>query len=231
MAELRVNPTRMELKKIQARYVTARRGHKLLKDKRDELMKKFLDIVREDKVIREQVEVGLAGVYRSFAAASAVSSQQTLIEALIMPGREAKLDVSYRNVMSVTVPEFKIEILGDGGAASCNYGLAFTSGELDASLNELSGLLEKLVRMAELEKTAQLLAQEIEKTRRRVNALEYIMIPQYLETIKSIKMKLEENERGNITRLMKVKDMMIEKKLEEKHKEDEETIGELDSQG
>ncbi|HHT53767.1 MAG TPA: V-type ATP synthase subunit D [Clostridiales bacterium] len=221
MAQLRVNPTRMELKRIRARYDTARRGHKLLKDKRDELMKKFLDIVREDKVLRERVEAGLAGVYRSFAAASAVIGRQMLVEALIMPGREVALDVEYRNLMSVTVPEFEAEILGDGGAAVFNYGLAFTSGELDASLRELAALLPDLVRMAELEKAVQLLAAEIEKTRRRVNALEYIIIPQYLETMKSIRMKLEENERGNTTRLMKVKDMMIEKKLMSKRKEAE----------
>lgn len=218
MAQLRVNPTRMELKRIQARYATARRGHKLLKDKRDELMKKFLDIVREDKILRERVEAGLDGVYRSFAAASAVSSPQTLVEALIMPGRECRVDVGYKNVMSVTVPEFRTEFVGEG-VSTCNYGLAFTSGELDASLRELSGLLEDIVRMAELEKTAQLLAQEIEKTRRRVNALEYIMMPQYLETMKSIRMKLDENERGNTTRLMKVKDMMLEAKLS--HKQDD----------
>ncbi|NLW73412.1 MAG: V-type ATP synthase subunit D [Clostridiales bacterium] len=222
MAQLRVNPTRMELKKIQARYDTARRGHKLLKDKRDELMKKFLDIVREDKVLRERVEAGLAGIYRSFAVASAVTGHEIMVESLIMPGREVALDVGYKNLMSVTVPEFRAEILGDGGAAVFNYGLAFTSGELDASLRELAALLPYLIRMAELEKAAQLLAGEIEKTRRRVNALEYIIIPQYLETMKSIRMKLEENERGNTTRLMKVKDMMIEKKIMSKRRDAEE---------
>ena len=198
MAQLRVNPTRMELKRIRARYDTARRGHKLLKDKRDELMKKFLDIVREDKVLRERVEAGLAGVYRSFAAASAVIGRQMLVEALIMPGREVALDVEYRNLMSVTVPEFEAEILGDGGAAVFNYGLAFTSGELDASLRELAALLPDLVRMAELERRFSCSQREIEKTRRRVNARIYNN-PQYLETMKSIRMK-RENERGNTTR-------------------------------
>ena len=209
MAELRVNPTRMELKKVQARYATARRGHKLLKDKRDELMKKFLEVVRENKELRERVEASLAQVHGSFSIASAVSSPHMLKEALILPKKEGKLDVGYKNVMSVTVPVFRLQVLSEGGADSYNYGMAFTSGELDAAARELSGILEDLVKLAELEKTAQMLAEEIEKTRRRVNALEYIMMPRYLETIKTIKMKLEENERGNTTRLMKVKDMML----------------------
>lgn len=220
MAELRVNPTRMELKKIQARYVTARRGHKLLKDKRDELMKRFLEVVREDKELRRRVEASLADIHNSFSIASAVSSPQMLKEAMLLPKREGRLDVTYRNLMSVTVPSFSLEVLGEGGSDSYNYGMAFTSGELDASLRELSNLLEDLVRLAELEKTAQMLAEEIEKTRRRVNALEYIMMPRYLETIKSIQMKLEENERGNTTRLMKVKDMMLKAQLHSQAEEE-----------
>lgn len=209
MAELRVNPTRMEMKKIRARYQTARKGHKLLKDKRDELMRQFLEVVREDKSLRERVEKSLAKVYGGFAVASAVSSPKMLEEALICPKKEGQLYVDYKNMMSVTVPQFQMKVLTEGGSDSYNYGMAFTSGELDSSLRELSGLMEDLMRMAELEKTAQLLAEEIERTRRRVNALEYILMPQYLETIKSIKMKLDENERGNTTRLMKVKDMML----------------------
>ena len=222
MAELRVNPTRMELKKVQARYVTARRGHKLLKDKRDELMKRFLEVVREDKELRIRVEAALGQVHNSFSIASAVSSPQMLKEAMLLSKREGRLDVSYKNLMSVTVPVYSLEVTGEGGSDSYNYGMAFTSGELDASLRELNGILEDLVRMAELEKTAQMLAEEIEKTRRRVNALEYIMMPRYLETIKTIKMKLEENERGNTTRLMKVKDMMLNAQREaQKHTEED----------
>ena len=200
MAQLQVNPTRMELKKIQARYTTARRGHKLLKDKRDELMKKFLEVVREDKVLRERVEAALAQFQGSFGIASATASPLMLKEALILPKKEGRLDM-----------------LGTGGADSYNYGMAFTSGELDASLAALNGILEDLVRLAELEKTAQMLAEEIERTRRRVNALEYIMMPRYLETIKAIRMKLDENERGNTTRLMKVKDMMLQAQLQAAH--------------
>lgn len=222
MAELRVNPTRMEMKRIQTRYQTARKGHKLLKDKRDELMKQFLDVVREDKLLRERVEEALGKVYQSFTVASAVSSPKMLEEALICPKKEGELSVEYKNIMSVTVPEFHLRVRAEGGSDSYNYGLAFTSGELDASLRELNDILEDLIRLAELEKTAQLLAEEIERTRRRVNALEYILMPQYLETIKTIKMKLDENERGNTTRLMKVKDMMLQAQLTQKHTDDEE---------
>ncbi len=222
MAELRVNPTRMEMKRIQTRYQTARKGHKLLKDKRDELMKQFLDVVREDKLLRERVEEALGKVYQSFTVASALSSPKMLEEALICPKKEGELSVEYKNIMSVTVPEFHLRVRSEGGSDSYNYGLAFTSGELDSSLRELNDILEDLIRLAELEKTAQLLAEEIERTRRRVNALEYILMPQYLETIKTIKMKLDENERGNTTRLMKVKDMMLQAQLSQKHTDDEE---------
>lgn len=226
MAELRVNPTRMEMKRIQTRYQTARKGHKLLKDKRDELMKRFLDVVREDKHLRERVEASLAKVYGSFTVASAVSSPKMLEEALICPKKECELKVDYQNIMSVTVPKFQMRVLSEGNSDSYNYGMVFTSGELDSSLRELGDVMEDLLRMAELEKTAQLLAEEIERTRRRVNALEYILMPQYLATIKSIKMKLDENERGNTTRLMKVKDMMLAAQLNAGNRDDED--GETD---
>lgn len=209
-----VNPTRMELKKMKTRYANARRGHKLLKDKRDGLMKQFLETVRQNKELREKVEASLSGVYGSLAIAGAVSGPMVLEEALMLPKKEGKLDVRYRNVMSVTVPEFSLEIVGKDSQDSYNYGMAFTSGELDASLSQMSAILEDMVALAQSEKTVQMLAQEIEKTRRRVNALEYIMIPKYLATIKSIKMKLDENDRGNTTRLMKVKDMMIKAQIE-----------------
>ena len=222
MAELRVNPTRMEMKRIQTRYQTARKGHKLLKDKRDELMKQFLDVVREDKALRERVEEALGKVYQSFTVASAVSSPKMLEEALICPKKEGELSVEYKNMMSVTVPVFHLRVHAEGGSDSYNYGMAFTSGELDSSLRELNSILEDLIRLAELEKTAQLLAEEIERTRRRVNALEYILMPQYLATIKTIKMKLDENERGNTTRLMKVKDMMLQAQLSQQQPDEEE---------
>ena len=209
-----VNPTRMELKKMKIRYANARRGHKLLKDKRDGLMKQFLETVRQNKELREKVEASLSGVYGSLSIAGAVSGPMVLQESLMLPKKQGKLDVRYRNVMSVTVPEFELEIVGKDAQDSYNYGLAFTSGELDASLAQMSAVMEDMIALAQSEKTVQLLAQEIEKTRRRVNALEYIMIPKYLATIKSIKMKLDENDRGNTTRLMKVKDMMIKAQLQ-----------------
>ena len=222
MANTTINPTRMELTRLKGRLRTASRGHKLLKDKRDELMKQFLDVVREDKELRTRVEAALSEVYRGFSVASAVSSPKMLQEALICPKKECELVVDYKNLMSVTVPVFQARILAEGNSDSYNYGLAFTSGELDSSLRALSGIMEDLIRMAELEKTAQLLAEEIERTRRRVNALEHILMPQYLATVKSIKMKLDENERGNTTRLMKVKDMMLQAQMQQKTEDVEE---------
>ena len=216
-----VNPTRMELKKMKTRYANARRGHKLLKDKRDGLMKQFLETVRQNKELREKVEASLSGVYGSLSIAGAVSGPMVLEESLMLPKKQGKLDVHYRNVMSVTVPEFELEVIGKDAQDSYNYGLAFTSGELDASLAQMSAVMEDMVARAQSEKTVQLRAQEIEKTRRRVNALEYIMIPKYLATIKSIKMKLDENDRGNTTRLMKVKDMMIKAQIEAGKQEEE----------
>lgn len=215
MPEIRVNPTRMELKKLQTRYQTARRGHKLLKDKRDELMRRFLEIVKEDKELRERVEAALSRAYGGFAVAGAVSNPKMMQEALLLPRKEADVSVEYRNRMSVVVPEFTLKLRGSG--ESRNYGYAFTSGELDGSIDELGKILEDLLHMAQLEKQAMMLAEEIERTRRRVNALEHIMMPRYLAAIKQIKMKLEENERSNITRLMKVKDMMLRASLAEKH--------------
>lgn len=215
MAELRVNPTRMELKNLKNKLATARRGHKLLKDKCDELMRRFLDIVREDKAMRQKVEDELALVHRSFATASALTSPRAMREALILPTRSTELAVSTKNLMSVVVPTFTLSEVGEG-AHDMPYGVAFTSGELDAAVRELSAMADDLVKLAELEKSAQMLAQEIERTRRRVNALEYIMIPRYEVAIKGITMKLDENERGNTTRLMKVKDMMLEASIEAK---------------
>ena len=219
MAELRVNPTRMELKNLNSKLATARRGHKLLKDKCDELMRRFLDIVREDKAMRQKVEDELALVHRSFATASALTSPRAMREALILPTRSTELSVSTKNLMSVVVPTFTLSEVGEG-AHDMPYGVAFTSGELDAAVRELSAMADDLVKLAELEKSAQMLAQEIERTRRRVNALEYIMIPRYEVAIKGITMKLDENERGNTTRLMKVKDMMLEASIEAKRAAD-----------
>ena len=212
MAEIHVNPTRMELKKLKTRLLTARRGHKLLKDKRDELMKQFLEVVRENRDLREKAEESLRSAYASFSAAAAVHHPAMIREALLLPKTERTLRYSSTNMMSVEVPVFSVDTSGDGDN-DC-FGFAFTSGGLDSAIARISELAPDMIRLAQLEKTAQLLAEEIEKTRRRVNALEHIMIPRYERAIKSISMKLDESDRSSRTRLMKVKDMMLKKKLE-----------------
>lgn len=210
MARLNVNPTRMELSRLKARLATARRGHKLLKDKRDELMKQFLDIIRENRRLRLRVEEALVNAHASFTFASALTSPEMLEQALIYPKKSVSLDMSFRNIMSVNTPVFDIEMSSDNSGDIFPYGFAQTSGNLDDALAELSRVFNDMLMLAQIEKTVQLLAGEIEKTRRRVGALEFVMIPQLEETIKFISMKLDENERSNLTRLMKVKDMMLE---------------------
>lgn len=220
MARLNVNPTRMELARLKKLLATATRGHKLLKDKLDELMKQFLDIVRENKRLREEAEKALDGAYKSFIIARAVMNEEYMGEALMMPGNSVEVSVSEKNIMSVHVPKFKFNTNENEKADVCPYGYAFTSAELDNAVASFSAAMEPLLRLAESEKSAQLLAQEIEKTRRRVNALENVMIPNYEETIKYIRMKLEENERAGTTRMMKVKDMIAAKAIEERKKQD-----------
>jgi V/A-type H+-transporting ATPase subunit D len=206
----------MELTRLKKRLVTARRGHKLLKDKRDELMRQFLDLVRENKVLRERVEYGIAEANKSFVVARSVMQDETIDTALLLPSYQMSLEVGTKNVMSVDIPTFKAKGKSAGASDIFSYSFAFTSGDLDSAVEELSGLLPEMIRLAEAEKSAQMLAAEIEKTRRRVNALEHVMIPQYEQTIKMIAMKLEENERSATARLMKVKDMMLEKVMEAK---------------
>jgi len=210
MAVMRVNPTRMELTRLKKSLQVARRGHKLLKDKRDELMKQFLELVRKNKELRERVEEMLMKAHSNFLIARAVMSSEMLEEALMFPKQSVSLEVSTKNIMSVDVPVMDFRTQTDDQSDIYPYGFAFTSGELDGAIQMLSEVLPYMLELAQMEKSAQLLAEEIERTRRRVNALEYVMIPQFEETIKYITMKLGENERGNLTRLMKVKDMMIE---------------------
>lgn len=218
MARLNVNPTRMVLTSLKKRLKVAVKGHKMLKDKRDELMKQFLELARENKTLREQVEMQLADVYSNFIIASAVMSSQVLDEALMYPKQSVSIEVSKKNVMSVDVPVFSFKNTTDTDDTSniYPYGFASTSGELDGAIANLSDIFPSMLRLAAIEKEVQLLAAEIEKTRRRVNALEYVMIPRFQETIKYIQMKLDENERGNQTRLMKVKDLMLKAAIEEK---------------
>ncbi len=209
--EIRVNPTRMELNLLKKRLKMAERGHKLLKDKRDELIRQFLILVRKNKELREHVEKELSAAFARFLLARAVMSAENLEEALMYPTKKLSLEINKQNIMSVYAPKFSWveEESGRGENSSIYpYGFVDTSAELDISIETLSGILPRLMELAEVEKAVQLLAEEIEKTRRRVNALEYILIPKLGDTIKYITMKLDENERGALTRLMKIKDIV-----------------------
>ena len=210
MANKTINPTRMELTRLKGRIKTARRGHKLLKDKRDELMKQFMEVVRKNRALRRRVEEGLEKAGRAMAVAGAVMSPEMLEQALLYPKQSVELDVTYRNVMSVNVPVYHFHTANEDPTEIYPYGFAQTSGELDAAIEALGAVFQDMLALAEVEKTMQLLAQDIEKTRRRVNALEYVVIPEMERNIRYITMKLDENERGNTTRLMKVKDMVLQ---------------------
>ena len=214
MASTTINPTRMELTRLKTRRTTAIRGHKLLKDKRDELMRQFLDIVRRNKELRQKVEQGLLEAHSAFTVASAVMSPEMLEQALSYPKQQVSLDMSLRNIMSVNVPAYTFHTENDDPSEIFPYGFAQTSGELDDALESFSRVFQDMLELAQVEKTMQLLAQEIEKTRRRVNALEYVMIPEYEKNIKYISMKLDENERSTTARLMKVKDMMLAEQVQ-----------------
>ena len=209
MAKLNVNPTRMELSKLKKRLATSTRSHKLLKDKQDELMRQFIILVKYNNTLRKDVEGQLEGSLKDFVMARAVMSSEFLEEAIAYPKENISVEVGEKNVMSVSVPvmNFRRELEGDEGSIY-PYGFTSTTSELDDALSKLYGILPKLLELAEVEKSCQLMADEIEKTRRRVNALEYRTIPELIETIKYIRMKLDENERASITRLMKVKSMI-----------------------
>ena len=209
MAKLNVNPTRMELTRLKKRLQTSTRSHKLLKDKQDELMRQFINLVKYNNNIRKEVEGQLEGSLKDFVIARAVMSSEFLEEAIAYPKEHITVEVGEKNVMSVNVPvmNFKRELEGDEGSIY-PYGFANTSSELDDAIAKLYSILPKLLELAEVEKSCQLMADEIEKTRRRVNALEYMTIPQLQETIKYIRMKLDENDRSATTRLMKVKSMI-----------------------
>ncbi|MBE6737178.1 MAG: V-type ATP synthase subunit D [Ruminococcaceae bacterium] len=211
MATTQINPTRMELTRLKKKLATATRGHKLLKDKRDELMRRFLDMARLNRELRLKVEKAISDANKNFVLASASMSQQALSLALLAPKQEVLIDVSYKNIMSVDTPEFKVHTrTPDENDIYC-YGLAFTSGDMDNAVSSLAAVLPDMLRLAEIEKSCQLLSAEIEKTRRRVNALEHVLIPQTKESIRFISMKLDENERATQTRLMKVKSMVLQK--------------------
>ncbi len=209
MAILSVNPTRMELTNLKKKLAMALRGHKLLKDKRDELMRQFLELVRENKLLRIKVEESIKTANSHMSIARSIMQNEVLDVALMVPKQELALEIEKKNVMSVMVPVYQVKQKTNDKNDIYSYGYAFTSCDLDAAIKSLSDALPQMLRLAEVEKSCQLMAAEIEKTRRRVNALEHVMIPQYQETIKYITMKLDENERSTTTRLMKVKDMML----------------------
>ena len=210
MAGTAVTPTRMVLNQLKGRLKTARRGHKLLKDKRDELMRQFMDVVKENKVLRERVEEGLTGAFASLQVASAIMSPEMLEQALLYPRQSVELDMKFRNIMSVNVPQYSFTTRNNDPSEIYPYGFAQTSGELDDALDKMARVFEDMLKLAQVEKTMQLLAEEIEKTRRRVNALEYVMIPELEQNIKYITMKLEENENSTKVRLLKVKEMVLQ---------------------
>ncbi len=209
MPAIQVKPTRMELSNLKKRRKVAVRGHKMMKDKRDELVRRFIEFARQNKVLREEVEEKLSRAMKSFVLARASMSDAEIEEALMYPARAAEVTVGTQQVLSILVP--KLAIQAQEGF-TYPYGFATTSADLDLSVQLLAEVLPLLVQLAEIEKTCSRLADEIEKTRRRVNALEYVMIPQFTETIRRIQMKLEENERGNLTRLMKTKEMLQQQK-------------------
>ena len=225
MPNVAVNPTRMELTRLKGKLRTAQRGHKLLKDKRDELMKQFLETVREVRTLRREVEDDLMKVHNSFTVASALMSAQALEQALVYPKQSVELTMTFQNVMSVNVPVYDFRTKTKSESDIYPYGFAATSGELDAAVEALGHVFRKMLKLAQIEKSAQLMAEEIEKTRRRVNALEYVKIPEMQENIKYITMKLEENERANTIRLMKVKDMVLKDAIEERRFRNAEAMG------
>ena len=220
MPSTTINPTRMELTRLKGRLKTARRGHKLLKDKRDELMKQFMDVIRENRAIRKRVEEGLMRAHGAFTVAAALMSPEMLEQSLLYPKQSVELDMTFENIMSVDVPRYQFRTKSQDPGEIYPYGFAQTSGELDDAVDAMAGVFQDMLRLAEVEKTSQLLAEEIEKTRRRVNALEYVKIPQMEESIKYITMKLDENERANTIRLMKVKDMLLKEAIEDRRAED-----------
>ena len=219
MPSTTINPTRQELNRLKNRLRTSIRGHKLLKDKRDELMKQFMDVVRENRALRKRVEEGLMRAHGAFTVAAALMSPEMLEQSLLYPKQSVELDMTFQNIMSVDVPQYQFRTSSQDPGEVYPYGFAQTSGELDDAVDALSRVLSDMLRLAEIEKTSQLLAEEIEKTRRRVNALEYVKIPEMQANIKYITMKLDENERANTIRLMKVKDMILKEAIEEKRAE------------
>ena len=211
MASTAITPTRMVLNQLKGRLKTARRGHELLTDTRAELMRQFMEVIKQNKALRTRVEEGLTAAFASLQVASSIMSPEMLEQSLLYPRQSVELSVKYKNIMSVNVPEYSFTTKNNDPSEIYPYGFAQTSGELDDALEQLAKVFNDMLELAEVEKTMQLLAEEIEKTRRRVNALEYSTIPSLEENIKYITMKLAENENATKVRLLKVKDMVLQK--------------------
>lgn len=209
MARLNVKPTRMELSRLKDRLKTAIRGHKLLKDKRDELMRRFIDMIRENNRLRKEVEAGMVGHLQDFVLAKSLENDKMVEQIFAVPTKTVELYMEQENIMSVQVPKMHMTITNPYGddEGDVVYSYLASNSQMDAAIENIEKSLPKLLRLAEIEKSCQLMADEIEKTRRRVNGLEYAIIPQLKETIHYIEMKLEEAERANVVRMMKVKDM------------------------
>ncbi|WP_322200835.1 V-type ATP synthase subunit D [Acutalibacter intestini] len=209
MASKQITPTRMELTRLKKKLATATRGHKLLKDKRDELMRQFLEKVRENRSLREKVEAGIMAANKNFLLARAGMQDQVLNTAMLAPKQRVSVESGVENVMSVDIPTFSFKTRSPDQNDIFSYGFAFTSSDLDGAVQSLADIFPDMLELAQCEKACQLMAAEIEKTRRRVNALEHVMIPELQANIKYISMKLDENERSTQIRLMKVKDMVL----------------------
>ncbi|WP_456484163.1 V-type ATP synthase subunit D [Methanopyrus kandleri] len=208
-----VNPTRMELLKLQDRIELAKKGHKLLKEKRDALIMEFFEMVKRASEIREQAVEKLMEAYSKLAAAKVTVGEIGVERASMATGEEIKVDVGSRNVMGVVVPI--IERVSEDGGSKVVYGFADTSGALDEAMRAFTEAIDAVLELAEIEETLRLMAEEIERTKRRVNALEHIVIPRLENTEKYIEMKLDEQERENFVRLKRVKDLIERKKLKE----------------
>lgn len=208
MARLNVNPTRMELSRLKDRLELASRGHKLLKDKQDELMRQFISLIRENNELRNEVEEKIEAGMRSYSIANALLHDNYIGEVMTTPSQSVSLNIDQENIMNIRVPQmnFNYEDTPDD-ISDISYGYLNSNSELDSAIEQMLDVMPRMLELAEIEKRCQLMADEIEKTRRRVNALEYVTIPQLEEAIYFIEMKLEENERAEITRLIKVKDM------------------------
>lgn len=205
MSRQTVNPTRMELSRLSKQLTTAKRGHKLLKVKQDELMRQFIELIKQNNLLRKEVETQLHRAMKAFRLANATINEKYIEEMFILPATEVSLDVSTKNIMSVEVPVMQFDYDDVVMQAPIEYGFVNSNVPLDLAMGRFTDVLPKLLSLTEIEKTCQLLADEIERTRRRVNALEYLTIPELEETIYGIKMRLEENERANVTRMIKVK--------------------------